>query len=170
LGLEKLANSWKNGVTIPLSSFPRKRESGQFKGLWIPALHFAATGMTVCARRAHFSAACYRGPNGDSWYQARESETGGLFVRAQGESAVRRTVDRYRDRRVSEWRSSTSRASSALATDWNAGWKRSPANCATPPLNNAQKPSDKSDITIRRAMSKKGHLQQPPGTTLASGR
>jgi hypothetical protein len=30
-----------------LSSFPRKRESRHFKGFWIPALRFAAAGMTV---------------------------------------------------------------------------------------------------------------------------
>jgi hypothetical protein len=55
---EKLVDSWKNAVPTPSSSFPRKRESSHFKGLWIPALRFAAAGMTVFARRGHFSAAC----------------------------------------------------------------------------------------------------------------
>jgi hypothetical protein len=45
-------------MPILLSSFLRKQESSHFKGLWIPALRFAAAGMTVCARRGHFPAAC----------------------------------------------------------------------------------------------------------------
>src|ERR1700751_722349 len=73
-------------------------------------------------------------PNGDRWYQTRKSETGRLLVRAQGESTVRRPTDRYRHRRVSEWMSSTSRALSALATDWSASFGSDPANCTTQPL------------------------------------
>jgi hypothetical protein len=40
-----------------LSSFPRKRESSCFEGFWIPALGFAAAGMTIFARWSHSSAA-----------------------------------------------------------------------------------------------------------------
>ena len=57
-GAEKLADNCENGVLTPLSSFPRKRESRDFKGVWIPALRFAAAGMTVFTRGGHFSAAC----------------------------------------------------------------------------------------------------------------
>jgi hypothetical protein len=35
---EKLADSRRNGVLTPLSSFPRKQESSVFQGFWIPAL------------------------------------------------------------------------------------------------------------------------------------
>jgi hypothetical protein len=55
---EELIDSSKDGVPTPLSSFPQEQESSYFKGLWTPALRFAAAGMTVFDRRGRFSAAC----------------------------------------------------------------------------------------------------------------
>ena len=60
----------------------------------------------------------YRSPNGDSWFLARDPETGSAFVRHQANApSGGQVTDRYRTRHVPQW-ASKSRARSPTAPDW----------------------------------------------------